>query len=92
MEEKFTIEEIKNFIIAEGYVELINRLTVEHIRRANESVSATATPIDRGVRFKMHCPECERPTPHSLHNNRLAYFKGMEEQQRWTCDICHYQL
>jgi hypothetical protein len=100
MEEKFTIEEIKNYIKSQDSLgDVVYFLTAENIKKANEpeKVEEEEVEVGRDVEFphteEMACPACKEPTPHSL-----AAPDGDEripkstKTWRWTCDICHHQL
>lgn len=86
MEEKFTIQEFKNYIIAQEGVDLISCLSVENIRKANEPVVMPATTIARDIRFsdteEMFCPKCNMPTPHVLRP-----ISSSNTDELWTCTM-----
>lgn len=99
MVEKFTIEEIKNYVLSQDSMgDIAYNLSAENIRKANEP-KETSEEVVRKVKFpateEMHCPDCNHPTPHTLHpDTRLSFVpKSYDERlYKWTCDICKHQL
>jgi len=99
MEEKFTIEEIRKFILSQDSMgDIAYNLSAENIKKANEPEEVEEeVEIGRDVEFphteEMACPDCKEPTPHSLAapagNERVPKSTKL---WRWTCDICHHQL
>lgn len=101
MQEKFTIEEIKNYIDSQdSFGDVAYNLSAENIIKANEPKE----PVDesaygkRDVRFPdtedMHCPgKCQEPTRHSLQPDKdIPEFEASKSQKKWTCLDCGHQL
>ena len=97
MEDKFTVEEIRKYILSKDSMgDIAYYLSAENIRKANAPNEPVEEDSSLDVIFpdteEMYCPSknCQMPTLHSLQLNKG--FPDLESSQKWTCNDCGHQL